>query len=197
MSQCFNLPTSSSFACSWCILVHSTSSAATSTTTSTKLPHTVPPPPPLPAPNNYNSTSSANSKYTPKPRIKNTLHWNELNFQLSDDGTVWHEIAKGDVESQLQLNTEKFEELFCIELLKVKRQSILTPNNTPSESAVILPVVIDIRRANNVGIGLSRFQRRYDNAVDIIKDLYNTNSLDLDDLMTLKGILPTEEESKT
>ena len=163
-----------------------------------KLPHTVPLPPPLPVPNNYNSTSIANSnsKYTPKPRIKNTLHWNELNFQLSDDGTVWHEIAKGDVESQLQLNTEKFEELFCIGAAESKMPKYTNPNNTSSEPAVIMPVVIDIRRANNVGIGLSRFQRRYENVADIIKDLYNTNSLDLDDLMTLKGILPTEEESK-
>ena len=152
-----------------------------------------PPPPPLPVPN------SRFTRLPPKPRIKNTLHWNELDSALSEleDGTIWHEIANGDVESQIELNTKKFEELFCIEPGRRDQKACINEPSDLSDSAiVILPVVIDIRRANNVGIGLSRFQRRFDNPTALINELKTANSLDLDDLITLKSILPTEEECK-
>lgn len=164
-----------------------------------------PPPPPLPVPNSSTYPTTTNTPTihptNNRPKIKNTLHWNELNSQLSEIGTtIWHEIATGDVEAQVELNTKMFEEMFCIEPPGSKKKPQIRGNDNgplPADLApVILPVVIDIRRANNVGIGLSRFQRRFETPSSLIKELKLANNLDLDDLLTLKGILPTEEECK-
>lgn len=159
-----------------------------------------PPPPPMPSFTNNNSVSTGGStvnrrnSYIEKPRIKNTLHWNELSISAEeiDQGTrrsIWHDIAKNDFDAQL--NTSKFEEMFCIGTSKIEGDKA----DSAISSTAVLPVVIDIRRANNVGIGLSRFQRRFDSFDRLIEVIYlNETELDLDDFLTLKSILPTDEE---
>jgi hypothetical protein len=57
--------------------------------------------------------------------------------------------------------------------------------------------VLDLRRANNVGIGLSRFYRRLSDQQILDSVINRTEHLSLDDLLTLKTLLPTEEERES
>jgi hypothetical protein len=148
----------------------------------------IPPPPPPPPTLIINSRTTSE-----KPRIKNTLHWNEIQLTEDSISSIWHEISRTKID--LELNTKKFEELFCINLKEQEKQrksSVIISD----ESLTDVPVVIDVRRANNVGIGLSRFQRRFEGFEDILKAIYRNDSLDLDDFSTLKTILPIEDEIK-
>lgn len=55
--------------------------------------------------------------------------------------------------------------------------------------------ILDLRRVNNVGIGLSRFYKRLGDA-QIVEAIVmrHTSLLSLDDLLTLKPLMPTPEE---
>lgn len=56
------------------------------------------------------------------------------------------------------------------------------------------PRILDSRRANNIGIGLSRFYKRMTNAEIINAVLREKRLLSLDDLLCLKTIIPTDDE---
>lgn len=62
-----------------------------------------------------------------------------------------------------------------------------------------LPLIVDIRRANNVGIVLARFNKRFDSIHALLSALYNYNdkgpdTFSFDDYCALSTILPSEEE---
>ena len=154
----------------------------------------VPPPPPLPLPSPSSNNIPLLIIPSYKPKIKNTLHWNELPVENGNNSSIWHEIANGDFETQLALNTKRFEELFCVDLGHEKMKASTKSDESYSDTK--LPVVIDIRRANNVGIGLARFQKRYDDFTNLLSAIHEPEALDLDDYLTLKSILPSAEEIK-
>lgn len=54
--------------------------------------------------------------------------------------------------------------------------------------------MLDSRRANNVGIGLSRFYKRMTNADMINAIVFQKHLLDTNDLVCLKAIIPTDDE---
>lgn len=58
--------------------------------------------------------------------------------------------------------------------------------------------ILDLRRVNNIGIGLSRFYKRL-SVEEIIEAIVNrqTTKLSLDDMLTLKSLLPSDEERKS
>lgn len=149
-----------------------------------------PPPPPFPAPSLPKTTLTAPLK----PKIKNSLHWNELIVdEEGSENSIWREIS----EKKFALNTEKFEELFCITADSKSNNKDQKMHNRSSSKGNEVPIVIDIRRANNVGIGLARFNRRFSDFEGICSAVFEESStLNLDDLFALKSILPTPEECK-
>jgi hypothetical protein len=57
-----------------------------------------------------------------------------------------------------------------------------------------LSSLLDLRRANNIAIGCSRFQKRFTDEELFSAIVNRTGQLTLDDLAALKGLLPTPEE---
>lgn len=171
----------------------------------------IPPPPPPPLPSNNLKTNSMEVEEIGRPRVKNALHWQELDIDPMTVGrtpklTVWHEFAFGSFETEVEIDVKKFEETFCI-----SRRPSASGNKTQTtlqqergeqsqmsqSELLLLPKVIDIRRANNVAIGLSRFTRRFSTSEVLIEAiLKNDEKLTLDDFLTIQTVLPTAEEEQ-
>ena len=90
----------------------------------------------------------------------------------------------------------RFEELFC-----VSPGSDASLKRSPSPSSINAKreeqsSILDLRRANNVGIGLSRFSKRL-NDQEILECIVvrRGKGLSLDDLLTLQPLMPTAEEA--
>ncbi|KAJ3194287.1 hypothetical protein HK101_003057, partial [Irineochytrium annulatum] len=136
------------------------------------------------------------------PRAR--LHWDEIRDVKRD--TVWNEpvTEEEDTESEegtpkrqtvgvdgITLDVKKFEELFCI-----------VPGSDKKKGAPKIvqlaqfTTVLDLRRANNVSIGLSRYTRRNMNAQDIMKAivLLDENQISVDDVVSIQSLLPTADE---
>ncbi|KAK5667876.1 hypothetical protein QVD99_004927 [Batrachochytrium dendrobatidis] len=160
-----------------------------------------PPPPPLapPPPPSFKTgvSTSTPSNTAPKIRARAKLHWNEIR---NGKNTVWSELALNSTstsstltERSVQLDVKRFEELFCI----IPGQD---KNQTSSKSKMVqkarFSTFLDIRRANNIAIGLSRFTRRGLNTDDLFTAIraMNESKLSFDDLITIQGLLPTTDE---
>lgn len=149
-------------------------------------PNSIPPPPPLPTTTSTSSIPIAPPP--PRPRVKNTLHWRELRNIPSIDQTVWSELTS----PKASFSKSQFEELFCVTEVR-ERQSIEKVEVTSCDT----PLIVDVRRANNVGIGLARFAKRFRNDNEILEELWQPeSSFSLDDLQALKAILPSAEEAE-
>ncbi|TPX32548.1 hypothetical protein SmJEL517_g04398 [Synchytrium microbalum] len=145
-----------------------------------------PPPPPPGMPGSAPSLPPADAK-----RVRAKLHWNEIRDNSVLAGSVWADL--GDQGDDLSLDVKKFEELFVVTNDKSKAKIEVKPKET-NKSPV--SSVLDMRRANNIAIGMSRFTRRGLNAELIVKALRDLDEslLDGDDLIALDQLMPTPQE---
>ncbi|KAJ3267633.1 hypothetical protein HK104_005733 [Borealophlyctis nickersoniae] len=93
----------------------------------------------------------------------------------------------------IKLDVKKFEELFCIVPGDKKKEAQATPKMVQKTQ---FKTLLDIRRANNVSIGLSRYTRRGLNTADLARAIraMDESVLTSDDLTTIQNLLPTPEE---
>jgi hypothetical protein len=102
--------------------------------------------------------------------------------------SVWQEIS----EDKLALDLKKFERLFCT---TGKEKANLASTSTTSLTSTSGLKFLDLRRANNISIGLAKLLRD-----GSISDLFTRmqkhqlEKLTLDTLQSLQVILPTAEE---
>ena len=95
------------------------------------------------------------------------------------------------------LDVHKFEDLFCVDPKNERRRFARLGEGAPgSPVPSTTPAIIDIRRANNIGIGMSRFYKRYNNQEIREKVMQHSNAFSLDDLYALRDIMPTPAEQK-
>ncbi|KAJ3118312.1 hypothetical protein HDU96_002469 [Phlyctochytrium bullatum] len=154
-----------------------------------------PPPPPPPG-----QEGEEGQRTLLRSRAK--LHWDEIRDVKRD--TVWNDpdVSVSEVLDEgkkrqtvgvdgITLDVKKFEELFCIVPGDKKK--------TGAPKMVQLAqftTVLDLRRANNVAIGLSRYTRRQMTTPDIFTAIYSLNDtlLTPDDLLSIQSLLPTSDE---
>lgn len=135
-----------------------------------------------------------------KPKIKTKFHWEEIKDRQKLRNTVWFELMEQIPDyDPANLDIHKFEELFCVDPSATdastnKFAQALTAAQG-REASKPLTQILDLRRANNVAIGLSRFYKRltHKEIVSAIEEREMT-ILSLDDLLSLKSLLPTDEE---
>eukprot|EP01135_Chromosphaera_perkinsii_P002236 Nk52_evm22s221 gene=Nk52_evmTU22s221 len=98
-------------------------------------------------------------------------------------------IEKGAVSKHV-LDMEKFEALFCTD--NSKQEAKLEKNKPMKKKRVHL---IDLRRANNVSIALSRFSRdiSFEKMAQYLLKL-DLSKFTIDDLYTLRKIMPVKED---
>lgn len=151
-----------------------------------------PPPPPPPAP----------PLPTPSPplvddpnriKVKHGFHWSDIRDKSDLAGTMW-----ADMDGQEDLDVHRFQDLFCVDPRNDRRRfARLNGDGSASPAPSTTPAVIDIRRAQNIGIGMSRFYKRHTN--DDIREriaAHHADAFSLDDLYALKDIMPTPGEQK-
>ncbi|KAI9206006.1 uncharacterized protein BJ171DRAFT_580080 [Polychytrium aggregatum] len=153
-----------------------------------------PPPPPPPGSSSLNAVVSPAAS-TPRARAK--LHWQEINANALKD-TIWTEGEgqKNDDPDQVSLDVKRFEELFCI--VPGTDGKAKTQQKPKMVNKTQFTTLLDLRRANNVSIGLARYTRRGLTALSIgtaIREL-NEQVLSHDDLTNIQGLLPTNDEKK-
>ncbi len=150
----------------------------------------VPPPaPPLPPP--MPPIGIPIAPPPPRPRLKNSLNWRELKNIPSIDQTVWSELSS---PGRSCFSKSDFEELFCVKPGDglSRKSSIVKEEATGSD----LPLIVDVRRANNVGIGLARFNKRFDSISDLLNSIKtDKEAFSFDDYCALAAILPTDDEA--
>lgn len=148
-----------------------------------------PPPPPPPAPKNHIDRNISDDMG--RLRIKSGFNIEDIS---SVSGTVWE-----DAIEPVYFDTAVFEKLFCVdpkkEVMPVLKRHGSQNKSTNTSQKSSCPALIDVRRANNVGIGLARFTRRFKVSEIRQKIIDRSSELNLDDLLTLREIVPTEEES--
>jgi hypothetical protein len=153
-----------------------------------------PPPPPPPGskpdsiPGSLNSLASDDDG---RLRARNRLHWDVL--RNVGDESVWQELHPSTSSSDiLKLDVKKFEELFCI----VPGEDESKKKSVKMVQKVQYNTILDMRRANNVAIGLARFSRRGMSGEDIIKAIngLDEEALNVEDLVTYQTLLPTLDE---
>lgn len=185
-----------------------------------------PPPPPLPRSANLSQSSSnadvtditgtasesSDPELTSKLKAKSKLHWEEIHDRRVIRNTVWLEFMEQlpDYDPSM-LDVHKFEGTLCLsvrvavtllELFCVDAESKMPSGTEPSQNEKLdsKPVVhiLNLRRVNNIGIGLSRFYKRLSDKqiIDAIIGRQH-NKLSIDDLLTLKPLLPTAEERES
>ncbi|TPX46130.1 hypothetical protein SeMB42_g00757 [Synchytrium endobioticum] len=147
-----------------------------------------PPPPPFPGLSGSNATPQADAK-----RVRAKLHWNEIRDSSLLANSVWADLGDHHLVDNVNLDVKKFEELFVVTNDKSKAKIEVKPK-VPAKPSV--SSVLDMRRANNISIGMSRFSRRGLTADLIVKALRDLDEslLDLDDLIALDQLLPTQQE---
>ena len=98
-------------------------------------------------------------------------------------------IEKGSVNRKI-LDMEKFEALFCTDHSKQEAKAS-QPKPTQKKKVHL----VDLRRANNVSIALSRFNRdfSFENMAQSLLKL-DTGKFTIDDLYTLRKIMPVKED---
>jgi hypothetical protein len=99
----------------------------------------------------------------------------------------------GPPDSNGGVEVKRFEELFCF-----------VPGSDPRAAAPRMvqkaqfTTILDLRRANNVAIGMSRFTRRKLTADDLTLAIQQLDEsvLNTDDLVAIQGMMPTRDERK-
>jgi len=149
-----------------------------------------PPPPgaPGPPPPPGSTGSGANAwKYQPSVPVKQ-LHWSKIHANKLESNAIWHKLDWAAVE----LETDQLEAMFARRPSKEKRQREEAAEKQKKASSQIVSM-LDIKRANNIGIMLSQFRM---NAADI-----RTALLEMDEdilkphrVSAILQNLPTPEE---
>jgi hypothetical protein len=135
-----------------------------------------PPPPPMPG---MPGTLPA----APRLKAKAKLHWEEIKEASMIHSTIW------SIQLNKKLNVKKFEELFCI----MPSAPVVKKVEKKKESGVVN--LLDLRRANNISIGMSRFTRKNLSPADLRRKLVAMDSeMTTDDLLGLENLMPTPEE---
>ena len=120
--------------------------------------------------------------------MKNALHWDEIRDPQALSNSVWQEIT----QDKLQLDLSKFEKLFCT---TGNEKGNLASASTTSLISTAGLKFLELRRANNISIGLAKLLRECS-----VSELFNRmlshqlNKLSLDTLQSLQAILPTSDE---
>ncbi|KAF9232167.1 hypothetical protein BU15DRAFT_55302 [Melanogaster broomeanus] len=137
----------------------------------------VPPPPPPPG-----SAIGIRAKAKPSgPRLK-PFFWNKLESN-SIGPTVWSEPC-----ADPDFSTEDLEATFLIDSVPQTQSQVLNPSRKQN-----VTTLLDITRANNIAIMLSRFKSRYPAIRQALLDL-DDSILSIDDLRAISKQLPTTEE---
>lgn len=147
-----------------------------------------PPPPPLPGMPGSNNAVVDNQKL----QVKARLHWNEIKEKNKLVNTIWAEKSLQNIEfEKIDLDIKKFEEIFCI--IPSKEPQKIGQTKKPQK---VNKSLLDSRRAQNISIGIALFQRRGLSFQDIRNAICNFDDkvLSLDELLSLKPLLPTPEE---
>jgi hypothetical protein len=152
-----------------------------------------PPPPPPPGlggppPPGAGPAGADNQKL----QVKARLHWNEIKETNKLVNTIWSEKSNINLEfEKIDLDIKKFEEIFCF--IPSKEPTTLKKANKPQK---VNKSLLDSRRAQNISIGIALFQRRGLSFKDIRIAICNFDDkvLTLDELLSLKQLLPTPEE---
>ncbi|OUM68112.1 hypothetical protein PIROE2DRAFT_58291 [Piromyces sp. E2] len=149
-----------------------------------------PPPPPPGAPGAPPPPGAAGDNQ--KLQVKARLHWNEIKETNKLVNTIWSEKSSKNPEfEKIDLDIKKFEEIFCI--VPSKEPTVLKKSKKPQK---VNKSLLDSRRAQNISIGIALFQRRGLSFKDIRNAICNFDDkvLTLDELLSLKPLLPTPEE---
>jgi hypothetical protein len=159
-----------------------------------------PPPPPLkgnipsgmpdpPPPPSLKTLSKSASTSSFDVQIKNNFHWDEIRDPQALTNSVWQEIT----EESIQLDLKKFESLFCMSASETKTLKASSSNTSLDSNGLNF---LELRRANNISIGLAKILREFTAISEIFTKLENHESgVSFDILQTMQGILPTSEES--
>lgn len=143
------------------------------------LPPGIPPPPPLPP------ARGPGGKSQPKPNLNGPrlkpFFWNKLDGNVISS-TVWAEPRPG-----FQLNTDDLVATFGVDITPTPSQ-LMNPSRKKN-----VTTVLDISRANNIAIMLSRFKNNYSTIRCALLDL-DSSRLSIDDLRAISKHLPTSEE---
>ncbi|KAG6910997.1 hypothetical protein DXG01_006051 [Tephrocybe rancida] len=137
-----------------------------------------PPPPPPPSAFKMNSKMKV---ARPVKRLK-PFFWNKLTGP-GVATTVWNEAP-----SHLQFDMADLEATFIIDNFPATPSQTLSPTKKQN-----VTTLLDISRANNVAIMLSRIKMGYADIRQALLDL-NDNKLSVDDLRSISRQLPTSEE---
>ncbi|GLB34079.1 putative diaphanous FH3 domain contatinign protein [Lyophyllum shimeji] len=140
-----------------------------------------PPPPPPPPPPSAFKMNSRLKVTRPAKRLK-PFFWNKL-AGPSVAATVWN-----DVPSSISFNMDDLEAIFVIDNAPSTPSQILSPTRKQN-----VTTLLDITRANNIAIMLSRIKMGFP---DIRQALLNLDDekLTVDDLRAISRQLPTSEE---
>ena len=143
------------------------------------------PPPPPPPPFSLSKYSSVTSFDV---QIKNNFHWDEIRDPLALTNSVWQEIT----EKSVQLDLKKFESLFCTSSSDTKALKSSSSSASLDSNGLTF---LDLRRANNISIGLAKILREFSTLSELFTKLgEHGDGISVEILQSLQGILPTTEE---
>lgn len=178
----------------------------------------MPPPPPPPPPETTSSTL----------RAKARLHWEEIKEESSRmRDSIWFTTQKpppkspaysdeednsDDEEGQqdsavpgaltpVELDVQKFEDLFCVAPPSAGSRLAKKPAEDKSDASKQPQAIslLDARRAQNVGIGAAMFKRKGLAPADVRKALseFDDSVVTAEDCVALEPLLPIQEERST
>ncbi|KAJ3104502.1 hypothetical protein HDU97_009115 [Phlyctochytrium planicorne] len=153
------------------------------------VPVLAPPPPPV-------QPSKPETEGTQTLSRKAKLQWDELRDDApkADSGDISDAKKRQTVGVDgKELDVTRFEELFIVPTATSKKVNFGAPKLVQLAQ---FTTVLDLRRANNVAIGLSRYSRRNMNSVDIADAVVKLDDkkLNADDLISIQSLLPTKNE---
>lgn len=145
-----------------------------------------PPPPPPPPPPHACITHELD---TDRLKMKSSLNWQAIPESSAPIGSIW--VQEASLPTCVEQYIDTFEQLFCID---PKRPSDAADSisTAPSSQKSTCPSIVDIRRANNVEIGMSKLDRSL--SISDMRERIYRKDLSIDDLLILKEIAPTPEE---
>ena len=153
-------------------------------------------PPPPPPPNLSSSRPLTPLPLSNKPKAKGTLHWQEIPAIKLPQNSFWLQDLPSLFENSLKIDKEQFESLFCEgstgSLKKSKELTPISAGTRPKESLCVQ--LLGLKRANNCAIGLSKFSKHFTESSLLDAVVACSPSLSIDDLQSLKSLIPTSEE---
>eukprot|EP00834_Sanchytrium_tribonematis_P001138 NODE_25_length_41203_cov_0.917113.p3 type:complete len:1101 gc:universal NODE_25_length_41203_cov_0.917113:30220-26918(-) len=163
-----------------------------------------PPPPPIPGPNGAPPPPpppgglAAAPDLSNKPRIRNKVQFDQAKAnrhsiwaQEDDDEEIVEDensrILKGS--SMIALDLNKFEDLFC-----VTEDTVKTPVIKKEEEKPSVVTILDVRKANNISIGLAQFKKF--SFEELRSEIATFKITNIDQLNSLLMLMPTQDDLK-